>query len=90
MRRGLAPDWSVINHKMEMNSPENVMDVTLLNALQINFPSHGIDLEYLWQTERWLSVCWEAQGAKMVQPVNEEHLCLINLPIFVRDEGAAS
>ncbi len=59
-----------------------------LNALQINFPSYSIDLEYLWQTERWLSVCCEAQRAKTVQPVNEEHLCLINLSIFVCDEEA--
>ena len=33
-----------------------------------------------------MSVCWEAQRAKTVQPLNEEHLCLINLPIFVCDE----
>lgn len=37
-----------------------------------------------------MSVCWEVQRAKTVQPVNEEHLCLINLPIFVCDEEAGN
>lgn len=54
----------------------------------ISPPSYSIDLEYLWQTQRWLSVRCEASRAKMVQPLNEEHLCLINLPIFVCDEEA--
>lgn len=54
------------------------------------FPFCNIDQEYLWQTEPWLSACSELQRAKTVQRVIEEHLCLINLPIFVCDVEAGS